>query len=46
MDWTTGLDYLAVWVGHTCNNLAALVFRVMEPKFKFFGSRGKVPKQS
>ena len=51
--WTTGLDYwtrLLDWPTELCleqhNNIAGFVFRVMELKFKFFGFRGRVPKQS
>ena len=46
----SGLDHWTgqwtLWEEHTCNNPAGFVSRVMEPKFKYFGFRGRVPRQS
>ena len=44
----SGLDH---WTGQYgkgihCNNPAQFIFKVMEPKFKFWEFRSKVPKQS
>ena len=39
-----GLEYWTVREGH--NNPAGFIFRVMEPKFKFFGFMGRVSMKS